>query len=220
MQVKIKEHVFEVADEPADFWGWVSEGCYNKEFEELLKYLKPEHTFVDLGAWIGSHALLASTVARTAIAFEPDPVAFAILEKNLPASIPAHRIAVSDREGFITLGSGYLGASTTRRNPAGGGGIGAWEEGHICEAPCLTLRQLVDKFNLKDPLFIKMDVEGSEEDIFRDLEFFAERKPTVVIETHPFWWRDKAATWGAIDKLTRIYAGKMKSLDKRIFLWP
>jgi hypothetical protein len=56
MKVNIKGKVFEVASEPADYWGWITEGRYNREFEVYDRYLKPEHTFVDLGAWVGGHS--------------------------------------------------------------------------------------------------------------------------------------------------------------------
>ena len=62
MNVSINGKPFTVADEPADFWGWVTEGRYNAEWAILDRFVKPEHTFVDLGAWVGSHSLYASRI--------------------------------------------------------------------------------------------------------------------------------------------------------------
>lgn len=197
MQVSIKEAKFEVQPEPADFWGWVNEGRYDKEWNLLSAYLRPEHTFLDLGAWVGSHSLFASRIARRVVAVEPDPVAHAILVKNVDfadSPIEVYQLAVTGHEGAVTLGSGLLGASTTRLNPNAGGGIGRWEPGQTFEAPCTTLREFVQKTQLEDPLFIKMDVEGSEEEILEDLEFFHEHKPVLYLEQHPFWWKDEAHT--------------------------
>ena len=182
--------MFEVASEPADYWGWITEGRYNREFEVYDRHLKPEHTFVDLGAWVGAHSLYASTIAGRVIAVEPDPVAYAIAEKNL-SGFDVHQLAISDKQGDVKLGSGFLGASTTRVNPAAGSGIGPWVEGQTCEVACTTLRDFVR--DLPDPLFIKIDVEGSEEKIFSDVALFAERKPTVLVELHPWWWQHEAA---------------------------
>jgi FkbM family methyltransferase len=92
---------------------------------------------------------------------------------------------------MVTLGSGLLGASTTRQNPLAGGGIGAWEPGQSFEVPCETLRGFVERLKLEDPLFIKMDVEGSEEDILEDLDFFRQRQPILYLEQHSWWWKDE-----------------------------
>jgi len=65
----------------------------------------------------------------------------------------------------------------------------------------VALRGLAKMF--PDPLFIKMDIEGMEEEVLRDVEFFRERKPTVLVELHRsggviakylagFWSREEA----------------------------
>lgn len=213
--------LFNVADEPADFWSWVNEGRYDSEWAILKAFLKPEHAFLDLGAWVGSHSLYASTIARHVLAVEPDPVAYAILEQNIKGHrIAACRGAITDYEGIITLGSGLLGASTTRANPNAGSGIGPWEEGQNFETPCTILRNFVDQSVLlceRGPMFIKLDVEGSEEDILKDVEFFAEHKPTMYLELHPFWWNNEAEGWKAVAKVASLYKRvlnlQMKPID-------
>lgn len=187
MLATIKGKPFQVASSPADYWQWIAEGRYDHEWKVYDEYLKHEHTFVDLGAWVGAHSLYASTIAGRVIAVEPDPVAYAIAEKNL-CGIDTHNLAVTDKVGEVKLGSGWLGASTTRANPNAGGGIGAWDDKQTCTVSCTTIRKFCE--DIPNPLFIKMDVEGSEEQILEDVDFFAERKPTLLIELHPFWWKD------------------------------
>lgn len=214
MQVKMLGKQFEVAPEPADFWGWVREGRYDSEWNILKDFLRPEHTFIDLGAWVGSHSLFASTIARRVYAVEPDPVAFKILEQNVKG-LPIHicQAAITGFKGTITLGSGLLGASTTRANRNEGGNIGPWEEGQTFDVPCDTLRNfigdlpsgMVDIADCKRKLFIKIDVEGSEEGIMEDFEFFKEHKPTVYLESHPFWWRNPEKTWQDIRRVAALY---------------
>lgn len=202
MIATIRGKQFEVAPEPADFWGWVARGNYNAEWEILEKLVRPEDTFIDLGAWVGSHSLYASTKARQVISVEPDPVAFEILEANLkPIGVLPQRTAVG-QEGMITLGSGRLGASTTRANPHAGSGIGPWEQGQQFDIASTTLRNFAK--DLPDPLFIKIDIEGDEEYVMRDFEFFKERKPTLSLETHPFWWANEA-TWDNIRRIAGLY---------------
>jgi FkbM family methyltransferase len=197
---------FEVAAEPADFWGWVSEGRYDREWQILSNNLTPEHTFLDLGAWVGSHSLYASRIAGRVVAVEPDPIAYGILTRNVElaeAPIEAFQVAITGHAGIVTLGSGLLGASTTRQNPLAGGGIGAWESGQTFEVPCQTLRGFVERLKLEDPLFIKMDVEGSEEEILEDVEFFRERQPILYLEQHPWWWKDEKTLQGRISEIAR-----------------
>lgn len=211
MNVTIGGKAFEVADEPKDFWGWVREGRYDLEWAALERHLRPEHVFLDLGAWVGSHSLFASTITqRPVLAIEPDPVAFAILQQNISGRrISACHGAISEHGGKITMGSGLLGASTTRMNPEGGGGIGPWEPGQQFDIPSITLREFSGIYLLDDgPLFIKMDVEGAEEEILADVEFFAEHRPTLYLELHPWWWRDAVATWELVAKIGELYPKK------------
>lgn len=199
----IRSRKFQVSSQPEDYWGWIEEGRYNRELSVYDAHLQAKHTFVDLGAWVGAHSLYASATAHKVVSVEPDPVAFDILAVNIPEDVTPIRKAISDKPGVVTMGSGLLGASTTRTNPSAGSGIGPWVEGQTFEVECITLRELVK--DLADPLFIKIDVEGSEEAILKDLELFAERKPTVLIELHPFWWKDVGQTWADFEALKALY---------------
>jgi FkbM family methyltransferase len=212
---------FQVADQPADFWGWVEEGRYDGEWAILKSCLRPEHTFLDIGAWVGSHSLYASTKALCVLAVEPDPVAYSILAENAkanPGNIHTFPIAIAGYEGTILLGSGWLGASTTRANPSAGAGIGPWEPGQQVEVPCTTLRQFVEAHNEPKPLFIKMDVEGSEEQILQDLEFFKTHKPSLYIELHPFWWTDEKSGWETVRKVAALYGHEVGSEKPKALL--
>lgn len=204
--VSIHGREFEVEDEPADYWKWIQEGRYDHEWQVYNRHLKPEHNFVDLGAWVGAHSLYAGKVAASVLAVEPDPVAFDILKKNIRAESGNYEIAklaVSDRLGYAILGSGFLGASTTRENPNAGRGIGPWEDGQTFSAACMTIYALTH--HIPDPLFIKMDIEGMEEKVLRDREFFKARRPILYLELHPFWWKDGGKTLRDLDQVCQLY---------------
>ncbi len=217
MEVQIRSRKFLVSSHPEDYWKWIAEGRYNIEWDVYDAHLVREHTFVDLGAWVGAHSLYASATAKRVVSVEPDPVAFDILQENLPQGVALIRKAIANTAGVVKMGSGFLGASTTRVNPSAGSGIGPWVEGHIFAIECLTLRELVK--DLPDPLFIKIDVEGSEESIFKDLELFVERKPTVMVELHPFWWRDVSQTWQDFEALKAAYKCPFEVHHKNSNLW-
>lgn len=219
MNATIHGKNFEVQPEPADYWGWVRDGLYDHEWKVYDKHLRPEHTFVDLGAWVGSHSLYASSITQLVLAAEPDPVAYEILKGNIAGidGLLSWHGAVMGYQGKVRLGSGCLGASTTRRNPNAGGGIGAWEAEQTCEVPCMPLRDLVR--TAPNPLFIKMDIEGSEEEVLEDSAFFSERKPTLLIELHPWWWHDEAKTYRDFEQLKALYRNSQPVNGNTWILW-
>lgn len=208
-----------MADEPADYWGWVAEGRFDHEWRVYDEHLKPEHTFIDIGAWIGSHSLYAATVAKIVYAAEADPVAFKILDENAKRN-PSLKImrgygAIADHRGEVTIGSGCLGASTTRKNLAAAGGIGAAVAEHTITVPCETLREFA---SMDDPLFIKIDIEGMEEEVFKDAAFFHERKPSLLVEFHPWWWANEAETRKDFHRIAEGYKNVMNPATGLYFL--
>ncbi len=215
MIANIHGREFEVQDEPADYWGWIKEGRYDHEWKMYDTYLKPEHSFIDVGAWVGAHSLYAGKVAKSVLAVEPDPVACEILCKNLPDESDVYRLAISDHAGKVKLGSGLLGASTTRENPNEGRGIGPWADDQTFEVECSPLRSVACMY--PEPLFIKIDCEGSEEKILTDREFFKDRRPIVYIELHPFWWKDEAQTRRDFDQVCQLYS-KVEQVTSESFL--
>jgi len=66
------------------FWEAVQKNDWEKyTFGILSKYIDKNHTFVDVGSWIGPTLLYGAQLARMAHGIEPDPVALAELKENL-----------------------------------------------------------------------------------------------------------------------------------------
>lgn len=207
--VSIHGKPFTVAADPQDFWGWIDTGIWEPgTFAIFDHYLTPETNFIDVGAWIGPTALYASRLARHVWALEPDPVAWEILKSNLAlnpdiTNVECFNEAIMDREGTVRMGAAGLGCSVTRLS---------CHENEI-EVPCTTLSAFIAKHRIPDPLFIKMDVEGAEALILKDLAFFQERKPDLYVSTHRMWWAEN--NWNAdeamevIRKVGRLYRHKI-----------
>jgi len=53
--------------------------------------------------------------------------------------------------------------------------------------------------------FIKIDVEGCEEFIFNDVDFFVKYKPTVYIQLHNFWFENKEQGNQVVKNVAAIY---------------
>jgi SAM-dependent methyltransferase len=83
-------------------WEW-------ETFATISSFCRPNGTFLDVGSWVGHFTLFAATLCGRVYAFDPDPVAFKILNRNIYANPPLRRkisafnIAISDRTGFVKL---------------------------------------------------------------------------------------------------------------------
>lgn len=158
------------------------------------------------------------------IAVEPDPVAFEILKRNMELNsfgdVELYPQAIADTNGEIVVGSGYLGASTTRINRAAWNGIGPWVEQYTVKVPCSTLGNFIARRHaVGDPLFIKMDVEGAEEQIISSsFEWIAAHKPVLFVELHPGWWKEPEAFQQKLYELGKVY-GKARSINQRTLLF-
>jgi FkbM family methyltransferase len=128
----------------------------------VLHFLRAGDLFADVGANIGSYAILASGVigCRT-IAFEPDPAAAAALERNITLNKIAERVelriaAVGHRDGEARLS---IGLDTQNHVLCGADAIGR-------SVPMQSLDRVLFG-NDRVPILIKIDVEGYEAEVLR-----------------------------------------------------
>jgi len=154
----------------------------------------PRPRILDCGANIGTAVLFFKALYPDAdiLAFEPDATTYARLiqtiEVNALQSVQAECAAVSDKDGTITFyssgsDSGSLISSVV---PSWGGDLG-----HEVRAVRLAAR-------IREPIdFLKLDVEGAEYDVVRDLiETDAIRwVREAAIEYHELDTQPKAASW-------------------------
>lgn len=121
----------------------------------MVHFLRPDDTLFDIGANIGSYALLAATAAGArVVAFEPHPGTADFLERNiahnrLGTRIAVRRVALSDR-----VGSGALTDSLdTMNHLVAEVGVGS---------RLITLETLDSHAAHDHPTMLKVDVEGHE----------------------------------------------------------
>jgi FkbM family methyltransferase len=161
------------------------EGRYETELEyNFLEKLGPHSVFYDVGASIGFYSLLAARVGARVFAFEPDNRNADSFEHNaelnaLGAKMELYRIAVTSWTGtghLLPAGQdrGHGNAHLVREDGKKQGSLGI---------SCTTL----DYFSEARPYpdIIKIDVEGSESDVFRGAEsLFTRCRPKVICEIH------------------------------------
>jgi len=118
-------------------------------------------TIYDIGAWQGgwSHSLKAQTCPNSQfILFEANPAYESVLQN---CGFPAFNIALSNpgRE-FVDFYNGTnTGDSYYKETTA------HYDNQQAIKLPCYTLDEIIKKYNLPIPQFIKIDTQGSELDI-------------------------------------------------------
>jgi FkbM family methyltransferase len=133
-----------------------------QEFADMmfaLHFLRDGDLFLDIGANVGTYAVLASGVCKaTTWAFEPDPGAAHDLRRNIEINglqglVAVHEVVLSAIDGEIAF---TIGRDTVNRVANAG-------------EPSRVLHQkpLDSIVGTANPIFAKLDVEGYEEEVLR-----------------------------------------------------
>src|SRR5262249_52066747 len=146
---------------------FVTRAIEQREYNPPGYEIQPGDTVVDVGANVGTFALLASRAAGPSgrvVACEPDPENFALLLRNLRdngcANVIPAKVAVAGVAGKLTLHSGEQGGFHSlyaARLPG---------SPRSCEVEALTLADVFDRFGVGRCDFLKVDCEGAEFEIF------------------------------------------------------
>jgi FkbM family methyltransferase len=150
--------------------------------------IKPNQVVIDIGANIGVFALYAANISPTVrvYAFEPASRSFAVLERNVRANnlanVQCYRYSVSQRSGigslYVTNTGSTADTMIASRIPSAG----------IMEAEqveCLSLKDLFVHCRIEKCHFLKVDVEGSEFDIFAATPYETLQKiEMIALEYH------------------------------------
>lgn len=147
----------------------------NKVFEQdlvlnhLTSYIHNAKVILDVGAHIGSHSMLYSKINPNAMihAFEPQKKMYSLLERNIThnafSNIKIYNCALGHTERSIQLSANIRDGPYPFREIQYGGdtphNLGGIQIGKGGEDAFMTT---IDRLNLTDCSFIKMDVEGAE----------------------------------------------------------
>ena len=165
----------------------------------IARRLEAGRTFVDVGANIGYHTLLAAHKGARVVAIEASPRIFRTLKQNVDrngsSSVRVVNKAVSDRAGTCSIYEGpvqNIGLSTTLRRR------GFATEAEVEAAP---LSDLLEADEIRTTQMLKIDVEGDEDAVLRGMDRFIEAAPSdieILVELSPKWWRDQTQTPGDV----------------------
>jgi len=150
--------------------------------------LKPGGTFVDVGANLGVHSLLASSIVGVdgrVYSFEPNATTFELLKAhiaiNRKENVQLFRLGLSDSCGAASLASvgPHSGTSTLRHV----------EQADISQVVEIsTGDEALKGCKISNPLLLKIDVEGFEGRVLAGMSEFLQRyQPIVTMEISPQW---------------------------------
>jgi FkbM family methyltransferase len=132
--------------------------------------LRPGETFCDIGANIGYYSLLASSLVGPhgrVVAIEPSRVTITRLQRNLslnsPSNVRVVPAAVSSNRGTVSIyrrSNVNTGMDTT---------IPTQGADKVCEAECFMLSEILTDEERSHLGIIKIDIEGGEPPILRQL---------------------------------------------------
>jgi len=139
---------------------------------------------VDVGAHIGSFSIMVAKSARKVLAFEPEPTNYQMLKKNVELNhlenVSIFEMAVSGISGhqdiYIYQGGSSADYSLYKR------GITNFKVGRI---RTISVEDIFKQEGLPQIDFLKLDCEGAEHDILRNMSFETAAKIMgIAMETH------------------------------------
>jgi len=190
---------FKVAPGYEWFWKQFDEGTWEPKTFEIMKYfLRPDRDYFDIGAWIGPTVLFGSKHCKDVWAFEPDPVAYKALLANLELNEIPNCAALEAAAG-TTNGKLLMGI----KNQAGDSMSSVLWEKDAVEVTQVDVAALI---SLKNPNFIKMDIEGGEFHVLRHIkDSLLETKATLCLSLHTPWFANKEEYMGTIVDVLSAY---------------
>lgn len=186
----------------------------------LSTQLKEGDTAIDVGAHYGVYTILmAAMCGRTGrvVAFEPDPYARSVLEKNLglnPGLLPpkVESCACSDDCGEATLFSrGGNSQSSLVRSAV------EFVPGHTSEkiqVPLVTLDSYIAEYKLPVPRWVKIDPEGAEIRILKGATKLLASDAGIVCELHPYAWPEFGNTFEELKDLVGAHGRRIRYIDQ------
>ncbi len=164
-------------------------GSERATFTYLRSLVRPGSVVYDVGANLGIYSIqLARRCGPGGFVycFEANPVCVHYLRANLSLNsldnveiLPVALLDYSGSTGFtINYGNSNLGLSE-------GSGLFVSKVGHRVEVPCFELDTLMERFNLRRPDLVKMDIEGAESKAVAGMRRTLDwHRPMLLLELH------------------------------------
>jgi FkbM family methyltransferase len=145
--------------------------CFEQDYYKVLELVKPGDTVIDLGAHLGGVSLLASTIPDTKIiAVEALPENYDLLVQNCldnNVNIRTYNRAVWQIPNIdVTISYGDDGTENGRVHNFMGSVRTAPTTLETVKIPTITIDQIIKENSIEECKFLKLDIEGAEENLF------------------------------------------------------
>ena len=164
---------------------------YEKELKIIDRYSDTSKVAIDVGVYRGVYTYKLSSLFQKVICFEPNPLIFEYLKKNLPKilkNIEIYNYALSDKTGNAILKIPNRRNSIFNKNYEELYKLGAAtiHDKNIIEnydSFSVETKKLDELIQLNNIGFIKIDVEGHESEVIKgSTELIKKNKPTLLVE--------------------------------------
>ena len=205
----------------AFFWKKMALNEYEPDTTNFIATNCSEQTdFMDIGAANGAMTLLAATKNSRVRSYEPDPIIFSVLTKNVEINkqinkrITIINSAISNQENSIKFKKGNNNQILSSIVFTG------HEHTEASEVKVLSLLEELEDFHtdMSRTVVLKMDIEGAEWQILNDektLQGLALHKATILIATHPGFYRPFKRVMRGIDRFRYAYWKQKNFLESR-----
>ena len=138
---------------------------------------------VDIGANIGLFSRLASLKGASKVySFEPSPKTFSCLVRNAPPNCEPYNIGIMGTDGFFDM---YVDNESQGNSFYLSNGNNFGKKSYTQKILCSSLTSLFDKGLINHINFLKVDSEGSERDLFRNLpDSYFDKIDKISMEYH------------------------------------
>lgn len=172
------------------FWRNVQNNRWeNHTFTIFDTFLDKDHSYIDIGAWIGPTALYGCQIANHCYAIEPDPIAWKELEQNvsmnpkLQDKITLFQGCIGNTCSTVSFGS-HPHCGSHFGNSLSSMLFGKSEDAILVRS--ITLEKFIQMNHIRNCNFIKMDIEGGETLVLPNIiNYLQKNKPTLFLSLHP-----------------------------------
>lgn len=175
-------------------------------FSIFDRYISSEKSYIDLGAFVGTSVLYGARLAKHCYAVEPNPLSYQFLLENI--SLNSELLGkITTLEACIWHSVGHC-TLTAPVKPYGSAASIRHKSGPACwEVEALTFEEFLQRFQIKDVNFIKMDIEGAESIVLPTMKHYLRRwRPTVLVSIHAFNYdHPTSETAAVIDSLSHYH---------------
>jgi len=177
-----------------------------RQIDEFPSFFTPsgdKPLFVDCGANIGVSVLEWKTrwPQSRVICFEPDPFAFAILQKNIEENdipgVTCINAAVSDCDETATLYGDIAAGGDARGNSI----AAAWGDRGGSAQATVTCTRLSSYIADRDVSFLKLDIEGVEQRVLGEIADHLDRVLAIYVEVHE---TDESTEYNSADRVEQM----------------